>query len=138
MGKNRFGFRIFLMLPLLVPQVIVATGLFVVLLHTHLLGEAWVLAIADAALALPITTLLFVGALETLDPAIWTVASTLGGRWLDILRKIVLPIVAASIAAAFILAFEVAWDEVTFAVFIGPTTVPTLPSRMFFLPSPGK
>ena len=38
---------------------------------------------------------------------------------------------ALSIVIAFVLAFVVSWDEVTFAVFVGPTATPTLPSRMF-------
>lgn len=131
LGRVRPAARTFLMLPLLAPHVVLATGMFSLLIRLRLLGSSWVLAFTHAAFALPITMVLFIAAVETVDPLVWTAASTLGARSGFILRKVIFPAIAPSIVIAFVLAFVISWDEVTFAVFVGPTVVPTLPARMF-------
>lgn len=126
------GVRSFLMLPMVAPHIVLATGLFSVLLNARMLGDANVLALIHASLAIPLTMVIFINAMESVDPLLWTAASTLGARWWTILRQILLPILLTSVVVAFVLAFIVSWDEVTFAIFIGPSTVPTLPARMFY------
>jgi putative spermidine/putrescine transport system permease protein len=125
------GLRAFIMLPMVAPHIVLATGLFPVLLETRYLGSPTVLGLLHASLALPLTMVVFINAVDTIDPLLWTAASTLGARWWTILSRIILPNLVISALVAFVLAFIVSWDEVTFAVFIGPTLTPTLPSRMF-------
>lgn len=124
-------FQIFLLLPLMVPTVIVATGMFTMLLNTGILGSATAVAIADAALALPMVIVFFLTTFETLDPNLWFAGSSLGAKPRTIALRILLPELTVSIVAACLVAFQSAWDETTFAVFIGPSTVPLLPARMF-------
>jgi putative spermidine/putrescine transport system permease protein len=131
LGGVKASLRAFFMLPLVVPHIVLATGLFSILLQVRLLGSASVLGFAHACLALPLTMVLFVTAVESIDPLLWTAASTLGARWPAVLRHVILPNLALTIGAAFLLAFIVSWDEVTFAIFVGPSRTPTLPSRMF-------
>ena len=61
------------------------------------------------------------------------VRGCLAGRPLvdDPCGKFCCPIFRSLLMVAFLLAFIASWDEVTFAVFIGPISTPTLPSRMF-------
>jgi len=131
MGQVRASLRAYLMLPMVAPHIVLATGMFSLLLHAHLLGNQWVLGMIHACLAVPLTMIVILNAADTVDPLLWTAASTLGARWWLILKAVVLPSMALSIVIAFVLAFVVSWDEVTFAVFVGPTATPTLPSRMF-------
>lgn len=123
--------RLLLLSPMLVPHIVVATGLFQILVPMRLLGDKWVLAIAQAAMALPVTVILSIAAFEAIERSLWTAASTLGARWHQITVKVMLPIAATSIVASLILAFENSWHEVTLAVFVGPAVQPTLPSKMF-------
>lgn len=132
----RFGgitlwMRLLVMVPLLVPSVIIATGLFAMLLPLGGLGKVWPLVLVNTAVALPIVTLLILAAFETIDPLLWTAASTLGARPLYILRTVIIPIIGASVVTACVLAFYNAWDETTFAIFVGPSVVPPLPSRLY-------
>jgi ABC-type spermidine/putrescine transport system permease subunit II len=126
------GLRAFLMLPMVAPHIVLATGLFSVLLNLRLLGDPTVLALVHASLAIPLTAVLFVNAVDSVDPLLWTAASSLGARWWTILRQILLPLLLSSFIVAFVLGFMVSWDEVTFAVFVGPNIVPSLPARMFY------
>lgn len=132
----RFGgisiwMRLLIMVPLLVPSVIIATGLFAMLLPIGGLAQIWPLVLVNSAVTLPIVTLLILAAFETIDPLLWTAASTLGARPFYILRTIIIPIVGASVVTACVLSFYNAWDETTFAIFVGPSVVPPLPSRLY-------
>ena len=124
--------RAFLMLPMVAPHIVLATGLFSVLLSSRMLGDATVLAVVHATLAIPLTMVIFINAVESVDPLLWTAAASLGARWWTILWQISLPLLMTAVVVAFVLAFIVSWDEVTFAIFIGPSVVPTLPARMFY------
>ena len=124
--------RAFLMLPMVAPHIVLATGLFSVLLSSRLLGDTTVLAVVHATLAIPLTMVIIVNAVDSVDPLLWTAASTLGARWWTIILQIILPLLLTGIVVAFVLAFIVSWDEVTFAIFIGPSIIPTLPARMFY------
>lgn len=124
--------RAFLMLPIVAPHIVLATGLFSILLTARHLGDPTVLAFVHATLAVPLTMIVFINAADTIDPLLWTAARTLGARWWTVMRHIILPLMLTSIVVAFLLALVVSWDEVTFAIFIGPSLVPTLPARMFY------
>jgi ABC-type spermidine/putrescine transport system permease subunit II len=130
-GSLNPALRLLLLSPMLVPHIVVATGLFQILVPMRLLGDKWVLAIAQAAMALPVTVILSITAFDAIERSLWTAASTLGARWFEIARKVILPITATSILASLILSFENSWHEVTLAVFVGPAVQPTLPSKMF-------
>jgi ABC-type spermidine/putrescine transport system permease subunit II len=130
-GQLGDGLRLLLLSPMLVPHIVVATGLFQILVPLRLLGDQWVLAIAQAAVALPVTVILSMTAFDAIERSFWTAASTLGARWSQITWKVMLPATVTSIIACLILSFENSWHEVTLAVFIGPAIEPTLPSKMF-------
>jgi putative spermidine/putrescine transport system permease protein len=123
--------RALFLLPLVAPHIVLATGLFSLLLRMHALGSPTVLALGHACLALPLTMVVLLNAVEAIEPLLWPAAASLGARWWLIVREILLPNIAISLIVAFLLAFIASWDEVTFAVFIGPIATPTLPSRMF-------
>ena len=132
-GRLPRGLRLLYLSPLLVPHIVVATGLFDLLVPLHLYGSGWVLALGHATMSLPISVVVSVAAFESLERSYWTAANTLGARWHQILGKVILPIIGATVAACLILTFENSWHEVTLAVFIGPGLTPTLPSKLFSL-----
>jgi putative spermidine/putrescine transport system permease protein len=136
MASVRFGVvsatqRLYLLLPLVVPHSVVATGLFTVLLHLGLLETEWVLAVVHAAFALPLALLLFISALQAIDPLVWSAAATLGASPRQVLLRVILRTIWPSVLSAALLVFIFSWDEVVAAVFIGPVAPATLPALMF-------
>ncbi|MFT3797646.1 ABC transporter permease [Microbacterium sp.] len=119
------------MLPLFVPSIIVATGLFTILLKLDMLGDPNILALADAAAALPVAVALMVNAFGRLGPNLWFAASSLGAKPARIVSKVLLPEMIIPILSAVVLAFASAFDEVTFAVFVGVGGSQVLPARMY-------
>ncbi|TBU90350.1 hypothetical protein DNJ95_16385 [Stutzerimonas kirkiae] len=118
-------------LPLWMPQVILASGLFSLLLPWDLLGSEVMLVLANTALALPLSALVLGGTFARIDPSLWLAASSLGARPLTILRTLMLPLTALGLFTSVLLAFHSAWDETVFALFIGPLETPTLTSRLY-------
>ncbi len=123
--------RMYLLLPLVVPHSVVATGLFTILLKLGILESQTVLAITHAAFALPLALLLLIGALEAIDPLIWSAAATLGARPDQVLTRVIFPIIWPALMAASLLVFIFSWDEVVATVFIGPVAPAPLPALMF-------
>lgn len=123
--------RLYLLLPLVVPHSVIATGLFTVLLSLGLLESQWVLAVVHAAFALPLALLLFISALEAVDPLVWSAAATLGASPLQVLLRVILKIIWPSLVSAALLVFIFSWDEIVAAVFVGPVAPATLPALMF-------
>lgn len=123
--------RLYLLLPIVVPHSVVATGLFTVLLELGLLESEWVLAVVHAAFALPLALLLFISALEAIDPLVWSAAATLGASPREVLLKVILRIIWPSVISASLLVFIFSWDEIVAAVFVGPVAPATLPALMF-------
>lgn len=115
----------------MVPHSVVATGLFTVLLHLGLLETEWVLAVVHAAFALPLALLLFISALQAIDPLVWSAAATLGASPRQVLLRVILRTIWPSVLSAALLVFIFSWDEVVAAVFIGPVAPATLPALMF-------
>src|SRR5690606_17936694 len=97
--------RAALLLPLLVPAVVIGSGLFSILLRLNLLGRTWVLLIAHVAMALPFTVTILVNGVEEIDQSIWKAAASLGANLRTTVRKVIVPILAPSVIAAWVLAF---------------------------------
>ena len=123
--------RIFLLLPSVVPHSVIATGLFTLLLKLGMLEDPVILVVVHATFALPYAFLLFVSALEAIDPLIWNAAATLGASPQQVLSKVILRIIWPSVISAALLVLVMSWDEIVASVFVGPISPPTLPSLMF-------
>ncbi|KXU31503.1 hypothetical protein A0J57_17090 [Sphingobium sp. 22B] len=119
------------LLPLWTPHVVLASGVFAAFLPTGLVGGETLLVLANTAMALPLSATLILASFATIDPTLWTAAASLGAKPTTILRTVVLPLVALGVAMSAILAFQSAWDETTFALFIGPVLTPVLSARMY-------
>ncbi|MFT4014455.1 MAG: ABC transporter permease subunit [Paracoccus sp. (in: a-proteobacteria)] len=125
------GMWVTAMLPMFVPNIIVATGLFTILLNLERLGNPVVLSLADATAALPLAVALMMDSFGRLSPNLWFAASSLGAKPTTVLRRVLMPEIMVPMLSAMVLSFAHAFDEVTFAVFIGVGNSQVLPARMY-------
>jgi ABC-type spermidine/putrescine transport system permease subunit II len=114
-----------------VPHVVLATGLFAILLPIGLLGSESMLVLANAALALPLAASLIQSSFAAIDPILWITASSLGARPWAVFRGVLMPMLMVSIVMSLMLVFHSAWDESIVALFIGPLRVPMLSTRIY-------
>ena len=118
------------MAPMIVPSIIIAVALFIVFAKLRILGTFFGLVLGHTILVIPYVVLIIQVAIRAFDVRIEHVAATLGARRMLILRKIVLPNLLPSAAAAWIFAFVISFDEVVVTLFLAGTNM-TIPKRMF-------
>ena len=77
-----------------------------------LYGTVWILVLAYSY-RLAVSTRLSRAALIQIHPELEEASLTSGGRWLDTIRRVVLPLLAPSLMASFLLLFIVGFREFT-------------------------
>lgn len=123
--------RMLLMLPLMVPIIIVAVGVFFVFTKAGMVNTLPGLILADTMLGLPYV-LISVGAdLRTFDHTQEMVARSLGMNRLRSFLAVTLPQIRASVISAAVFVFIQALDETVVALFISGGDNQTLTRRMF-------
>ncbi|GGL74683.1 ABC transporter permease [Wenxinia marina] len=124
-GKQ--GILGFVMLPLVLPEIIVAVSLLIVL--RQVLGlqlSNWSVIAAHVLICTPFSIAILNGAFQNLDPAMEEAAMDLGeSRW-SAFRLITLPLVMPGIVSSLLISFTISLDEFIIAFFLTGTN-PTMP-----------
>ncbi|MEO7939676.1 MAG: ABC transporter permease [Burkholderiaceae bacterium] len=116
--------------PMIIPSVITAVALYFALSRVGLLGTFAGLLLGHTLLGVPYVVLIMSVAIRGFDRRIEQAAFTLGASWFTMFRRVLIPNLLPSTAAAWIFAFVTSFDEVVITVFIAGT-YETVPKRMF-------
>jgi ABC-type spermidine/putrescine transport system permease subunit II len=116
--------------PMIIPSVITAVALYFALAHMGMLGSFAGLLLGHVLLGVPYVVLIMSVAIRSFDVRIEQVAFTLGASWFTMFRRVLIPNLLPSTAAAWIFAFVTSFDEVVITSFIAGTHE-TVPKRMF-------
>jgi putative spermidine/putrescine transport system permease protein len=127
MGKATSFARTIMLAPMVVPQLVLALGLYLAYRVIHWGSDLRVLIIGQATVAIPVVFVTVSAGLVAVDPALSRAAASLGHRWPSVVRRVELPLVKRSIAGAAIMAFALSFDESVLAYFLSPPGNPTLP-----------
>jgi putative spermidine/putrescine transport system permease protein len=123
--------HITLLLPLVVPVIITAVGIFFVYVRVGLVATMSGLVLANVMLGLPYVVISVVAGLKSFDPAQEMVARSLGMNRLRSFFAVTLPQIKASVTAGAIFAFISAMDETIVGLFISGGQYQPLTKRMF-------
>lgn len=123
--------KLILMLPLIVPIVIVAAGVFFMYALTGLLATLPGLVLADIMLALPYVITAVTAGLHGFDNKQEMAARSLGMNRFRAFIMVTLPQIKGSVATGAVFAFIQALDETMVALFISGGNHQTLTKRMF-------
>ncbi len=130
-GRMARGLQVLLLLPLMVPIVITAVGVFLVYAQAGLLGSVTGLILANVMLGMPyVVTSVLVG-LRKFDPTQEMVARSLGMNRLRAFFSVTLPQIRPSVISGLLFAFISALDETVVAIFIAGGENQTLTKKMF-------
>jgi len=135
-GLLRFKFRgkaLFLsvaVMPLLVPFLILAVSLLILFAALDIPRSLWTVAAAHTVVSLPYTLLVIAARLVGFDPHLEEASQDLGASYFYTLRRIILPLIAPALLAAWLVAFTVSFDEFVIASFLIGRS-PTLPVFLF-------
>jgi putative spermidine/putrescine transport system permease protein len=120
-----------LLLPLVVPIIITAVGIFFVYAKVGLIATMSGLVLANVMLGLPYVVISVVAGLQSFDMTQEMVARSLGMNRLRSFFLVTLPQIKASVITGGIFAFISAMDETIVAIFISGGQYQPLTKRMF-------
>ncbi|WP_439495290.1 ABC transporter permease subunit [Bosea sp. (in: a-proteobacteria)] len=118
-------------LPMIVPVIILAVGLYYLLAPTGLVGSIWAVTLGHVVLATPYVFITVRAALKSFDGNLELAALGLGASWPTMFRRVMLPGIAPGIAAGAIFAFITSFDDVIIALFLTNIRSRTLPKLMY-------
>jgi putative spermidine/putrescine transport system permease protein len=120
-----------LMMPLMVPHIIVAIGIFFIYARIGANNTVVGIALAHTMLAIPFVVITTLSGLQGFDMAQERAAQSLGVNRLQAFVKVTLPQIRGSIIAGALFAFISSLDEVVISLFLSGGSSSTLPKRMF-------
>ncbi|MEM9795710.1 MAG: ABC transporter permease [Pseudomonadota bacterium] len=122
-----------IMVPLVLPEIIVATSLVIVIVQV--LGwplSLWTIVAAHTLICTPFTIAILNASFQALDPSIEEAAIDLGETRASTFRLVTLPLVMPGIIAALLISFTISLDEFIIAFFLTGTET-TLPVYIWSL-----
>lgn len=125
------GLRGIFMLPMLVPLILIAIGLFFVYGRIGLNGTLLGLVLAHTMLAIPFVVIAVGNGLASFDMSQHMVARSLGASEIRAFVTVTLPQVKISVLSGAVFAFITSFDEVVVGLFIASGRNETLARRMF-------
>jgi len=120
-----------MLLPLMVPHIIIAVGIFYGYVNLKLLGSFWGLLAANVMLALPFVVVATSAGLSTFDETQELVARILGCGRLRAFLTVTLPQIRGSVVTGMLFAFVSSLDEVVVAILVSSGTNVTVTKVMF-------
>ncbi|EPX86214.1 ABC-type spermidine/putrescine transport system, permease component II [Rubellimicrobium thermophilum DSM 16684] len=123
----------FVMLPLVLPEIIVAVALLIVVRQVLDLDLSnWTVIAAHTVICMPFSIAILNGAFQNLDPSYEEAAMDLGeGRW-GAFRLVTLPLVMPGIVSSLLICFIISLDDFVLAQFLTGQN-PTLPVYIYGL-----
>ncbi|MEM1079579.1 MAG: ABC transporter permease [Pseudomonadota bacterium] len=123
---GKAGIMGFIMVPLVLPEIIVAVSLLVVLLQLGLSLSIWSVILGHTLICTPFCIAILSSSFSGLDRSLEEAAIDLGETRLSAFRLVILPLVTPGIIAALLISFTISLDEFIIAFFLTGTE-PTLP-----------
>ena len=116
-GKS--GILGLVMLPLVLPEMIVAMSLLVVLLAIGIELSIFTIILGHVLICTPFSVAILSSAFQSLDKSLEEAAYDLGESPLSTFRLIILPLVAPGIVSSLLITFTISLDEFIIAYFLG-------------------
>ncbi|MBO1900848.1 ABC transporter permease [Leucobacter weissii] len=121
----------YFLLPLIVPGIVLAVGLYSLFLRMNLLGTLPGFVLAHTIVALPLVITNVMASLQGLDPRLEQASASLGAGKVRTFFSITLPLIAPGVTAGALFAFVTSFDEVILSLFIQSPSLQTLPVKIF-------
>lgn len=109
-------------LPVLLPPLLIGVGLATAMNLTGVPPGRGPIILGQAVLALPFVVIIVSAGLRGYDTEVESAARDLGARPAQVVRRVLLPIIAPSVLGASLLAFASSFDEVLVTTFTSGTT----------------
>ncbi len=123
--------RALMLLPLIIPSIVYAVGLYRYFAWAGLLDSFVGVTLAHGVTGIPYVVVTVSTALAAFDPRLEQAARGMGASLRQTLAWVILPRIAPGIVSGAIFAFIHSWDELVIVLFIASRNVYTLPRRIW-------
>lgn len=117
--------------PMIAPVIVVAVAVYFLYAPLGLVDTYLGLILAHTMLASPFVVVVTHAALQGFDQNLLRAGASLGAAPITVQARVVLPLIAPSIAAGAVFAFMTSFDEIVVTMFLAGPEHRTLPLRMF-------
>jgi putative spermidine/putrescine transport system permease protein len=129
--KGKGVLTAFLILPIIIPVIVFAIGIYYIFSGWHFVGKPLSMALAHSVLAIPYVFINTSAAYQTLDPRLEQAALSLGASPIIVFMKITIPLIRTGVLSGMLFAFVVSFDELIVSKYIGGIYVKTLPLQLW-------
>jgi iron(III) transport system permease protein len=133
--RARLALQVLLVLLLATPSTIVGIGLIGVWNRPGIAGALYgtdaMLLLAYLARIVPVAVLILAASAQSVSVSQEEAAAVSGAGWIRTMRRIVVPQMRLGIAAAWVVAFVLAFGELGVSVLVAPPGASTLPIRIY-------
>lgn len=120
-----------LMVPLILPEIVIAVGIYSIFLKAGLVGTLPGFVLAHACLGIPLVVTTVSSSLAAFDGTLERAAASLGaGPW-ETARRVTIPLVLPGLLAGALFAFILSLDNLVISLFIQTPDLNTLPVLMW-------
>lgn len=124
--RGKGGILTVIMVPLVLPEIIVAVSLLVVFLQLGLSLSSLTVILGHVLICTPFSIAILNGSFQSLDNSLEEAAIDLGETSWGAFRLVILPLVMPGIISSLLIAFTISMDEFIIAFFLSGSD-PTLP-----------
>lgn len=122
---------LFALSPIVIPVIILSIALYVYLAKLRLLGTFLGLVVGHAVLATPYVVVVMTAAVRGLDASLEHAAAVHGARPLQVLYRVIVPLLRPALMTSALLAFLVSFDELLVSIFLLGRQTQTLPIKFW-------
>lgn len=130
-SRLRGAIMAILLLPMIIPVVIIAVGMFFAFSWLGLTSSYLGLILGHTVISIPFVVVTVSATLHTFDWRLAQAGASLGAPPLQVFRYIILPLILPGVASGAIFAFSTSFDDIIIALFVGNPTQRTLPREIF-------
>ncbi len=123
--------RSFMLLPIVVPSIVYAIGVYRYFVGLGLLDSFLGVAITHIVTGIPYVVITVSASLAGFDPRLEQAARNLGASLWQTVRWVIVPNIMPGVLSGAIFAFIHSWDETVIVIFIAGRSVYTLPRRIW-------
>lgn len=128
---GRQVFAAFCIAPLVLPQIILAIGLFPVMVKLGIIGSYPAILLGHTVIAMPLVFITVSAALKAYAPSYEMAAMTLGATPWRTFRHVTFPMIRPGVLVGFVFAFTFSFDELILAIFLTNPVTRTVPRLLW-------
>ncbi len=117
--------------PLILPQIVLAIGLFPVMVKLGIIGSYTGILLGHTVVCMPLVFITVSAALRGYAPTYELAAMTLGANPWNTFRHVTFPMISSSMVVGFIFAFTFSFDELILAIFLTNPITRTVPRLLW-------